>query len=52
MGLIIGSDSRETRPLRDADGQIAHALQIGVDLERGDDQAQVGRHGLLESPAG
>ena len=27
--------------------KIAHALQVGIDLERGDDQAQIGRHGLL-----
>ena len=47
MGLIIGSESNETALCAMLDGQIAHALQIGVDFERGDNQAQVGCHYLL-----
>src|ERR1019366_5063668 len=35
--------------LGNADRQVAHSFQVGVDLERGDDQAQVGRHGLVQS---
>src|SRR5579862_4462491 len=38
---------QRNRPLRDADRQIAHPLQIGVDLQRRDDESQIRRHGLL-----
>ena len=34
--------------MRDIDRQVAHALQVGVDLERGDDQTQIRGHGLLQ----
>ena len=51
MGLITGSVQQGKRSLRDVHRQIAHALQIGIDLERGDDQAQIRRHGLLRAPA-
>ena len=32
--------------LGDVDGQIAHALQVVVDLDDGGDESQVARHGL------
>ncbi len=35
--------------LRHVDGQIADAFEIGDDLERGGDEAEVGRGGLIES---
>ena len=48
IGLMTGSSIRDSRPLGDVHREVAHALQVGIDLQRGDDQAQVGRHGLLQ----
>ena len=48
IGLMTGLFHQRQRALGDVDRQIAHALQVGVDLEGGDDQAQIGRHGLLQ----
>ena len=36
------------RRLGDVDGEVAHALEVGVDLHGGDDRAQVGGHRLVE----
>ena len=36
------------RRLGDVDGQVADALEIGVDLDRGDDGPQVGGHRLVQ----
>ena len=33
--------------LRDVDRLVAHALQVGIDLEHRQDEAQIDRHGLL-----
>ena len=33
--------------LRDIDGLVAHALQVGIDLQHREDEAQIDRHGLL-----
>ena len=43
------------RPLGDVHRQVAHALEVGDDLERGGDEAQVGRRRLAQrqdAPAG
>ena len=34
--------------LRDVDRQVADALEIGVDLDCGNDGTQVGRHRLMQ----
>ncbi len=34
--------------LRDVDGEIADALEVGVDLDGGDDGAKIDRHRLIE----
>ena len=36
------------RRLGDVDREVADALEVGVDLDGGDDRAQVGRHRLIE----
>ena len=36
------------RRLGDVDGEIADAFEVGVDLDGGDDRAQVDRHRLIE----
>ena len=33
---------------RDVDGQVAHPLEVGVDLDRGHDRPQVRRHRLVQ----
>ena len=33
---------------RDVDGEVADPLEVGVDLDRGDDRPQVRRHRLVE----
>ena len=45
---MTGPFHQRQRAFGNAHRQVAHAFQVGVDLERGDDQAQVGRHGLLQ----
>src|SRR5438045_677030 len=35
------------RALRDVDRLVAHTFQVGVDLEDGDDEAQIDCHGLM-----
>ena len=39
---------RSARRLGDVDRQIADPLEVGVDLDRRDDGAQVGRHRLVQ----
>jgi len=36
------------RGLGDVDGQVADAFEVGVDLDRGDNRAQVGGHRLVQ----
>ena len=52
MGLIERLLHQRERALGDVDRQVAHALQVGVDLERRDDEAQVGAPWAAAGPAG
>ena len=48
-GKIIRAAPLKLRhPLGDVLGEVAHPLQVVVDLQGGDDKPQVGRHGLVE----
>ena len=46
--LRPGLAGQEDGALGDVDGQVADALQVAVDLQHGDDQAQVNGDGLVE----
>ena len=43
----LGLADQIEHPLRDVDRLVAYALQVGIDLDDGHDEAQVDRHGLL-----
>ena len=47
-GFTTGSSHQGQGPLRDVDRQVAHALQVVVDLDGGGDEAQIPRHGLVQ----
>jgi hypothetical protein len=50
-GISTGRSTAPSAPcahaVADALGRVAHALQIGVDLDDAEDEAQVDGHGLL-----
>ena len=46
--LTGGCERVAPRRLGDVHGQVADALEVGVDLHRGDDRPQVGGHRLVE----
>ena len=48
MGVMMGPSIKRQRTLGDADRQVPHAFEVGVDLEGRNNQPQVGRHGLLK----
>ncbi len=48
IGLTERMVHQRKRALGDVHREIAHALQVGVDLERRGEEAQVARHGLLQ----